>query len=220
MPDESGAWEAGAADWVELVRSHELGKPHDLAIRELLPPPDGLALDAGCGEGRLTRELRALGHEAMGVDRSASLVEAARAADPDGRYEVGELESLPLGAGAASLVTCVNVLMHVVDLDAAARELVRVCAPGGAIVLGVLHPTAAAGTYDEDADELRVRDYFADAVEALPLGEHHVFHTHRTIEQYLAPFLARGCVVDGLREVPGRTGSVPRYLVLRVRREA
>jgi SAM-dependent methyltransferase len=216
VPDESGAWDAGAADWVELVRSNPHAKPHDLAIRALLPAPAGLAVDVGCGEGRLTRELREFGHDAMGVDRSAPLVEAARGADPDGRYAVAEADVLPLRDGTAALVTCVNVLMHIVDLDTTAAEVVRVCAPGGAIVLGVLHPTAAAGTYDEDADELRVRDYFADRVEALPLGEHHVFHTHRTIEQYLAPFFARGCVVDGLREVPGRTGSVPRYLAVRL----
>lgn len=217
MPEEAGAWEAGAADWVELVRSNPQLKLSDVAIRSLLPAPSGVALDVGCGEGRLTRELGELGWDAIGVDRSPALVEAARGADPGGRYEVAEIDALPIDDGAAPLVACVNVLMHVDDLDAAASELVRVCAAGGAIVLGVLHPTAAAGTYDEETDELRVRDYFARRVEARPLGEHHVFHMHRTIEQYLEPFFARACVVDGLREVPGRTGSVPRYLALRLR---
>jgi SAM-dependent methyltransferase len=215
---EAEAWDSGAADWVALVRSTTHGAAHDASIRSLIGEPAGLVVDAGCGEGRLARELRALGHDVAGFDRSARLVEEARAADPGGRYEVAELDSLPLADGAAACVACVNVLMHVDDLDAAAAELVRVCAEGGSIVLGLLHPTAAAGRYDEERDELRVDGYFAESVEAVPLGHGEVFHTHRTLEQYLRPFFSRELVLDGLHEVPGRTGSVPRYLDLRLTR--
>jgi 2-polyprenyl-3-methyl-5-hydroxy-6-metoxy-1,4-benzoquinol methylase len=53
---------------------------HDASIYELLPPPRGLTLDVGCGEGRLTRELSARGYEVVGVDASTALVEEARSA--------------------------------------------------------------------------------------------------------------------------------------------
>jgi ubiquinone/menaquinone biosynthesis C-methylase UbiE len=214
---ERHAWEAGAHDWVELARNHADGPrlAHDEAIRALLPPPAGPAIDVGCGEGRWTRELRERGYDVVGIDRSEKLLEAARAADPSGRYELAEADSLPVGDGDAHLVLCVNVLMHVVDLDAVVREFVRALAPGGVAVLGLTHPVMEAGTFDEEANELRVRDYFAAEEHAVPLGHGHVFHQHRTIEQYVRPFVGAGFVLDGLCEIPGRTGSVPRFLDLR-----
>jgi 2-polyprenyl-3-methyl-5-hydroxy-6-metoxy-1,4-benzoquinol methylase len=43
---------------------------HDEVLRELLPTPEGLAVDAGSGEGRWTRELRERGFDVVGIDRS------------------------------------------------------------------------------------------------------------------------------------------------------
>lgn len=220
MTEERHAWEAGAHDWVDLARGSADGPrlAHDEAIRALLPPPAGPAFDVGCGEGRWTRELRERGYDVVGLDRSEKLLEAARAAEPDGRYELAEANSLPVGDGDAGLVLCVNVLMHVVDLDAVVREFARVLAPGGVAVLGLTHPVMEAGTFDEEANELRLRDYFAGEEHAIPLGHGHVFHQHRTIEQYVRPFLAAGFALDDLREIPGRTGTVPRFLDLRFHR--
>jgi SAM-dependent methyltransferase len=59
------------------------------------------AVDFGCGAGRSTRFLRALGFDAVGVDISAPMVEKARELDPRGDYRVvpdGGLGSLPAGA--------------------------------------------------------------------------------------------------------------------------
>lgn len=214
---EAEAWNAGAAEWVERVRAGA-DHPHDASILELLPRPEGPTLDVGCGEGRLTRLLASLGYDAVGYDRSSSLVEEARRADPEGRYEVAEIEALPVADRAARLVLCVNVLMHVERLEAAVHELARVLAPGATAVVGLLHPVAVAGSYDEEADELRVHGYFEQHAHGVPLGEHHVFHQHRTIEQYLRAFLGAGFALTDLREVPGRSGRAPLYLDLRLTR--
>jgi SAM-dependent methyltransferase len=216
--DEQAAWNEGASAWVERVREG-LSHPHDASIRDLLPPPAGLTLDVGCGEGRLTRDLRALGYDVVGFDRSEALVEEARRADPDGRYDIAEIEALPVGDGEAQLLLCVNVLPHVVELEPAVRELARVLGGGATAVVGLLHPVAVAGTYDDDADELRLSGYFDQEAHGVPLGDHHVFHQHRTIEQYVRAFLAAGFVLADLREVPGRTGQAPLYLDLRLTRE-
>jgi SAM-dependent methyltransferase len=213
---EAEAWEAGAKEWVERIRAGLSGRvhAHDESIRELLPPPGGLALDVGCGEGRWTRELASRGHDVVGFDASATLVGEARAADPDGRYEVARIDALPLEDAAARFVLCVNVVPHVHDLAAAALELARVLAPGGVLLVGTIHPVAQAGEYDEDADELRLRGYFDRTPHPVPLGEHHVFHQHRTIEDHLSTFGAAGFALVALREVPGPSGSVPLYLDL------
>lgn len=220
MTEERHAWEAGAHEWVDLARNNPDGPrlAHDEAVRELLPPPAGPTFDVGCGEGRWTRELRGRGYDVVGLDRSEKLLEAARAADPDGRYDVAVAESLPVADAAAELLLCVNVLPHVVDLGAAVAEFARVLSPGGVVVAGLIHPVAEAGTFDDESGELRVRGYFATEEHAIPLGESHVFHQHRTIEGYLRAFLGAGFALDDVREIPGAGGSAPRFLDLRFHR--
>lgn len=215
---EQEAWESGVGDWIGLVRASTHPHEQDAVLRELLPPTGGLAIDVGCGEGRWTRELAELGYDVVGVDRSHTLVEAARDADPNGRYEVAPAEELPFADGEVSFVLCVNVLMHIVDLDVVLREFARVLVPGGTLVVGLAHPVLEAGTFDEESGELRVSSYFSAEEHVLPLGEHHVAHQHRTIEGYVRALLANGFVLDDLREVPGRTGGTPKYLDLRLTR--
>jgi SAM-dependent methyltransferase len=217
---EEAAWEAGAERWVEEIRHGARGPvhAHDDVLRELLPPPDGLSVDAGCGEGRWSRELRERGHDVVGVDRSEKLVAAAREADPGGRYEVGALEALPLADGAASFVLSVNVLPHVVELEPVVGELARVLRPGGTLLVGTIHPVMEAGAFDKETGELTLRSYFDAEEHAIELGHHHVFHQHRTIEGYVRPLLAGGFALDDLREVPGENAGIPHYLVLRLTR--
>jgi len=65
----------------------ELGAP----VVELLAPRSGeRILDLGCGDGALTRKLRDLGCEVVGVDGSAEQIEAARALGLDARVMNGE----------------------------------------------------------------------------------------------------------------------------------
>ena len=58
------------------------------------------ALDFGCGAGRSTRFLRALGFEAMGVDIAEQMLIRARERDPGGDYRLvpdGDLDGLAPG---------------------------------------------------------------------------------------------------------------------------
>ena len=199
MTEERHAWESGAHEWVDLARNRADGPrlAHDEAIRELLPAPAGPTFDVGCGEGRWTRELRGRGYDVTGFDRS---------------------ETLPFPDAAFDLVTCRLAFHHFTRPVQAIAEFARVLAPGGVLVAGLIHPVAEAGIFDEDADELRVRNYFVTEEHAVPLGEGHVFHQHRTIEGYLRAFLGAGFGLDDLREIPGRTGSTPRFLDLRLHR--
>ena len=216
MHDESAAWNAEAHEWVDRIREGMGGRvhAHDASLYGLLPPPSGLTLDVGCGEGRVSRELRGRGYDVHGFDASKTLVEEARRADPDGRYDVARIDALPVEDGAAQLVVCVNVLPHIHDLESAVRELARVLGPGGRLLIGTIHPVAQAGTFDEERGELRLRGYFTHEAHAVPLGEHHVFHQHRTIEDYVRTLLAAGMTLTDLREVPGPSGEVPLYLDL------
>jgi SAM-dependent methyltransferase len=213
---ESEAWNAAAHDWAHRIREGMGGRVHlhDASIYELLPPPKGLTLDLGCGEGRLTRDLAARGYDVVGFDASSALVDEARAAHPSGRYEVASIDALPLADGAAQLAVCVNVLPHVHDLQGAAMEFARVLAAGGQLVIGTIHPVAHAGTHDEESGELRITDYWNREREAVALGEHTVHHERRTIEVYLRTLLGAGFALADFREVAGPSGKLPLYLDL------
>ncbi len=97
-------------------------------------------LDAGLGQAKLERlhlhahpEAPARWH---GVDRHAYRLELRRAVEGIERAQA-DLLALPYADGAFDAAVCSYVLQHLVEPDAAARELARVVAPGGLVVLAV-----------------------------------------------------------------------------------
>jgi SAM-dependent methyltransferase len=65
------------------------------------------ALDFGCGSGRSTRFLRALGFEAIGIDVSEAMLAQARALDPAGDYRrIADGDFSGLAPGAFDLAFC------------------------------------------------------------------------------------------------------------------
>jgi len=116
--DLRDAWERNAADWVRWARKpgHDsYWRFHRQRFLDLVPPPGRLTLDVGCGEGRVTRDLKELGHRAVGVDASETMIAAAREADPSGEYLVADAAALPFSDGRADLAVAFMLLM---DIDA------------------------------------------------------------------------------------------------------
>lgn len=104
------------------------------------------ALDAGCGSGRTLDLLRGYG-KPVGIDVDGHSVQVAIARGHD-VHEASVL-SLPFGDGVFGLVTCLDVLEHLDDDLAALRELRRVTAPGGALVVTVPAYQALWSAHDE-----------------------------------------------------------------------
>jgi SAM-dependent methyltransferase len=75
-------WQGIASDWIDWARApgHDAFWAYRDALRSFIPPPGRATLDLGCGEGRVARELTALGHLVTATDVSPSLLEAARQA--------------------------------------------------------------------------------------------------------------------------------------------
>jgi len=93
-------------------------------------------LDAGCGSGRNMVALARRG-TVTGVELASQSLEVARARDL-GPVLPGSLdEPLPFADGAFDLAVALDVLEHVRDDDAALRELARVVAPGGRLLVTV-----------------------------------------------------------------------------------
>ena len=106
---------------------------HRLALR--LAGNASSALDVGCGEGLLTRELRAAGvPHVTGVDLDPDQVSRARSqADAGLDYLVGDVLEVPRDE-QFDLVTCFATLHHL-DLDDGLRRLRSLVSPGGHLVV-------------------------------------------------------------------------------------
>ena len=93
------------------------------------------ALDLGCGAGRSTRFLQALGVPTVGVDVSESMVDQARREDPSGRYVTYSPESpLPFDDASFDLLVSTWVMLEINSRDrlrAFLQEAARVLRPGG-----------------------------------------------------------------------------------------
>ncbi|MGW0246524.1 class I SAM-dependent methyltransferase [Nocardia goodfellowii] len=112
------------------------------AVARALPP--GLALDAGCGTGRVAAMLVDCGHQVIGVDSSAEMLAQARNRLKQATFEVGELQSLPVASGEVDMVVCSLALTHVPDLAPVFGEFARVLRPGGHLVIADVHPEQVA----------------------------------------------------------------------------
>jgi len=106
--------------------------------------PDGClrALDVGCGEGLLTRELAVRVPEVVGIDNDEPSIALAREQGPEGRaeYVLGDFLGYPFPAASFGLVSCVAALHHM-DPAAALTRMAELLTPGGVLVVnGVARP--------------------------------------------------------------------------------
>jgi SAM-dependent methyltransferase len=223
------AWERHAAEWVRWAREpgHDsYWRFHRERFFELVPPPGRLTLDLGCGEGRVARDLKALGHRVVAVDASPTLIEAARAADPELEVVEADAANLPFEDGFADLVVAFMSLHDVDDMRSAVREAARVLDPAGRLVAAFVHPINSGGkfeTRDPEAPFVIRESYFdrrryVDAIERD--GLRMTFESrHWTLEDYVTAILDAGLVIDAIREVADpdnpRWSRLPLFLHVR-----
>jgi len=227
--DLRDSWERHAADWIRWAREpgHDsYWRFHRESFLELVPPPGRLTLDVGCGEGRVSRDLGHLGHRVIGVDATEAMVAAARETDPGGEYVVADAAALPFPDGHADLVVAFMSLMDVDDMPGAVAELGRVLAPGGWLVLAVVHPINSGHEPDLKHPEdnlVLARDYFdrrryADVVDRGELLM--TFESrHWTFQDYFDAILGSGFHVEAVREIADpnhpRWSRYPLFLQIR-----
>jgi ubiquinone/menaquinone biosynthesis C-methylase UbiE len=206
------AWERHAADWVRWARApgHDsYWRFHREAFLSSLPAPGRLTLDLGCGEGRLTRDLRALGHSAVGVDVAPSMVAAAREADPEGEYVGADAAAMPFEDGIADLAIAFMALMDMDDMADAVHEIGRVLEPGGRFVAAIVHPINSAGQFvprDGHDDAPFVIDSYLGARRYTDVLERDGYEMtfesmHFTLEDYSRALEGAGFVIEQLREL-------------------
>ncbi len=220
--DLRSAWEEQAPAFIAWARKNH----HDSYWRfhrdqfvELVPSPGRRTLDLGCGEGRLSRDLKRLGHRVLAVDLSPTMLAAAREADPALEANLADAAELPFDDGALDLVLSFMCLQDVDDLEGAVREAARVLEPGGRFCFAVVHPLNSAGRFEGDepdsaftiTDSYLERSYYADNVVRDGL-EITFVSAHRPLQAYVDALADAGFVVERLREteVPEEAINEPR----------
>jgi SAM-dependent methyltransferase len=108
-----------------------------------VPRRHGIALDFGCGIGRLSRALASRYDEVIGVDVSASMLERARtaqAAFPNVRFVENAAPQLDFLADASVDMAYSAITLHHIPAPlqlAYVAEFLRVLAPGGVAVFQI-----------------------------------------------------------------------------------
>ncbi|MGK3205986.1 class I SAM-dependent DNA methyltransferase [Amycolatopsis sp. MEPSY49] len=133
------AYDTVAEAYAEEARDALATSPWDramLATFAELVGESGPVGDLGCGTGRLTGHLASLGLDVFGVDLSPGMLEVARRAHPELRFEVGSLTALELADGSLAGALAWYSLIHTPpeQLPAVVAELARVLAPGGRLL--------------------------------------------------------------------------------------
>jgi trans-aconitate methyltransferase len=132
----------------EAYAQLEFARTYHLAYRDL-PEIVGqhargnTALDFGCGAGRSTRFLRALGLTVTGVDISSQMVAQARQLDPGGDYRViasGDFSGLAPGAYDVILSAFTFDNIPAAEKPGLFRGLAALLQPAGCLVNLVSDP--------------------------------------------------------------------------------
>jgi SAM-dependent methyltransferase len=220
--DLAAAWEEHAAEFIAWARKpgHDsYWQYHRDQFLELLPPAGRRTLDLGCGEGRLSRDLKTIGHDVVAVDASPTMLAAAKEADSGIEAHLADAADLPFDDSAFDLVVAFMSLQDVDDLETAVAEAARVLEPGGSLCLAVVHPFNSAGRFAGDdasspfviegsyLERFRYADNLArDGLEITFVSE------HRPIEAYVGALADAGLLVERLRET-----DVPDSAIVRPR---
>lgn len=131
-------------------------------------------LDAGCGSGVLSSELRARGASVSGIDASAAMLELAkRRLGDDAALQLVDLRGpLPFETGTFDDVVVSLVLHYLKDWGPTLLEFRRVLTAGGRLIVSVDHPFAVHAIQRRSG---LTTDYFAtyDWTEKWTMGGRH-----------------------------------------------
>jgi len=97
-----------------------------------------LVLDAGCGTGRIARELARRGVEIVGVDLDEDMLSTARRKAPELEWCHADLATIDLGRVFDVVLVAGNVMIFLTPgtESAVLANLARHLAPGGALIAG------------------------------------------------------------------------------------
>ncbi|HEY1077836.1 MAG TPA: methyltransferase domain-containing protein [Fontimonas sp.] len=210
----ASSWDCNAAAWTEAVRSGRIESRRlatdNAIVQAALAHRPQRVLDIGCGEGWLCRTLTAAGIEAIGLDASAPLIDAACAAGGASyhRMSYDELRANGDRLGGFDVLIC-NFALLEASLDGLLAALHSRLRPRGVLLIQTVHPWSARG----DAayrDGWRTETFagFGSGFSA-PMPWY-----YRTLESWLSTLDATGWQVTSLAEPAHPQTGLPASLLI------
>ena len=192
-----------AEEYSAMVSQIDIDRDPILSVfLETVGDVDGLqALDAGCGEGLISRILADRGAQVSAIDICAPLVEKAKDQDQAESidYAVMDLSTVqPDLENRFDLVTANYVLNDVPDHVGFISTIGRACRAGGRAVLSINNPYSAVR-------RSKASCYFAIGERTVYQGLSkvgiEVYYYHRTLEEYVEVFRKSGFLLSALRDI-------------------
>ncbi|MEZ5373687.1 MAG: class I SAM-dependent methyltransferase [Microthrixaceae bacterium] len=207
------AWEARSGDWRTWAPAglDSYWTFHRDRFLSIVPPPGALTIDLACGEGRVGRDLVALGHRVVATDSSVGMCRAAAIHPGAAQVVVGDAGATAFADASADLIVAFMALHDFDDLDGPLAEARRVLTDDGRLVAAMVHPLNSGGGFPSGPggprDEafvlsdgyLATRPYSNEVRRGDARMEFHGIH--RPLGTTLAAAFGAGFVVEQLVEV-------------------
>jgi len=101
---------------------------------------DAMILDAGCGEGIISREFIKRGMRVVGVDISLEKIRQAESSfGKEAKFTLSDLGRLPLKDGLFDYIASLDTLEYLKDDLLVFQEFFRVLKPKGRVILSITH---------------------------------------------------------------------------------
>lgn len=217
------SWDALADWWTSETQSDPSYRSHVVPLVAELLPEAGLWLDAGCGEGQVSRQLGTPNRTMIGCDVNQSLCEQANAVMPVVRARLPELSWLRASSLDGAFLTL--VIEHLDELHPLFEGTFSVVRPGGSLVIVANHPVVtspgSANVIDPDDGEVlwRPGQYLQPGQTEETAGDATVTFYHRPIAAVLNSAACAGWSLSTVKERALTTelpdSGVPRLLGLR-----
>ncbi len=198
----------------------------DPTILRLMGEVEGKTiLDAGCGNGYLSRKLAQKGAAVTGVEPSENLFRYCLKRESEQNlgvtYIQQDLTDL-VGSDAYDAVTLINVLMDIPKYQTALTNCVRTLKTGGIIIISILHPAFPGFESDwQKLGHIEISEYFSPQ----PLKQKYGHLFHRPIQDYLNALIDDGCSIERIvepqlsdKKSALRSAHVPQFLVIKARK--
>lgn len=113
-------------------------------LLNLLPDMAGKkVLDVGCGNGWILSQIAKTGMKLYGIDLTMKSIELSKArfrnAGIGGQFACASAEDLPFPDNTFDSVVSLGVIHHTPRTERCAEEIIRVCKPGGKVLIAVYY---------------------------------------------------------------------------------
>lgn len=193
-----------------------------------------VVLDAGCGNGYLSRIMAKTAKKVASVDFTEKLIELAKTRNENINnlsFEVGNLEKLQYTKAYFDVILCNMVLINIENLEKVIKELSRILKINGLLVISITHPCFENPPYTSTIKDRQgnntarlVKNYFPIGL-VVNTAENNQLHFHYKISDYFNAFSKNNLFCEEISEPKSHEmmkikekDIVPYFLIIKLKK--